>query len=56
MRDVNLTYGGSHCTIYVNQIIMAHTLNLYSDVCQLCVNNTVEKTSKKKKRKENLSP
>lgn len=33
--------------IYVNQTIMLYTLNLYSDVCQLCLN----KTGRKKKRK-----
>ena len=26
--------------IYVNQIIMLYTLNLYSDICQLFLNKT----------------
>ena len=26
--------------MYVSQIIMPYTLNIYSAVCQLCLNNT----------------
>ena len=36
--------------MYVSQIIMLHTLNLYSAVCQLYLNKTGRKEKKKKTR------
>ena len=33
--------------MYVNQTIMLYTLYLYSDVCQLCLNNTGGKNLRK---------
>lgn len=30
----------NHFTIYVSQVIMLHTLNLYRVVCQFCLNKT----------------
>ena len=32
--------------MYVSQIIMVYTLNLYSAVCQLCLNKTRRKKKK----------
>ena len=40
---LNKTYCGNHFTIYINQIIMLHTLNLYSGICQLFLNKTKKK-------------
>lgn len=31
---------GDHLTIYVNQTIMLYAFNLYTDACQLFLNNT----------------
>lgn len=33
----------NHCTIYVNQTIMLHTLNLHGDLCQSFLNKTGKK-------------
>ena len=35
MMDVHLTYGDNHFMMYVRQIIMFYTLNVYSAVFQL---------------------
>ena len=43
MIDVNLTYCGNYFTIYVSQIIMLYSLNLYSAVCQLYPSKTGKK-------------
>ena len=43
MMDVNQIYCGSHVTIYVSQIIMLYTLNIYSAVCKLYLNKTGKK-------------
>ena len=51
MMSVIQTYYDNHYTIYVNQIIMLYTLNLFSDVCQLFLS----KTGKKKRVGNNLS-
>ena len=46
---VNYTYCGNHFITYVSQIIMLHTLSLYSAACQLCLNKTGKKSKKEKK-------
>ena len=33
-RNKKLTYFGNHFIMYISQIIMLYTLNLYSTVCQ----------------------
>lgn len=43
VMDVNQTYCGNHFTIYLSQIILMYTLNLYSVVCQLYLNKTRKK-------------
>ena len=40
VMNVNSVYCGNHFTIYVTQIIMLHTLNLHSAVCQLYLSKT----------------
>ena len=40
MMDVNLSYYGNQSMMYVSQMSMLYTLNLYSDVCQLFLNKT----------------
>ena len=45
MTDVPQTYCDNHFMMYVSQIIMLCTLNLYSAVCQLYLN----KAGRKKK-------
>ena len=42
-KDVNHTYRGAHCTIYVSQVIMLYTLNLHGVVCQSFLNETGKK-------------
>ena len=46
MMNVHCTYCGHHFMMYVSQIIMLYTLNLYSAVCQLYL----KKTGRKKLR------
>ena len=36
--DVHWNYCGNHLTMYVSQIILLYTLNLYSAACQLYSN------------------
>lgn len=43
MIDVNKIYWGNHFMIYVSQIIMLHTLNLYNGVCQLYLKTVHQK-------------
>ena len=43
MMDVHYIYCGNYFMMYVSQIIMWHTLNLYSVVCQLFLNETGRK-------------
>ena len=44
--DVNLSYYGNQFMMYVSQMSMLYTLNLYSDVCQLFLNKTGKKNLK----------
>ena len=46
MMDVHYIYYGNHFMMYVSQIIMLYTLNLYRAVCQLYLNKTVRKKRK----------
>ena len=41
--DVHWIYCGHHFMMYVSQIIMLYTLNLYSAVCQFYLNKTGRK-------------
>ena len=43
MMDVHYIYCGHHFMMYVSQIIMLYTLNLYSVVFQLYLNKTGRK-------------
>ena len=43
MMHVHSTHGDDHFTMYISQIIMFHTLNIYSAVCQLYLNKTERK-------------
>ena len=47
--NVHCTYCGNHFMVYVSQIIMLYTLNLYSAECQLYLNKT------RRKKKEYLT-
>ena len=44
--DIHETYCDNHFRMYVTQIITLYTLNLYSAVCQLCLNKTGRKKEK----------
>ena len=35
MKDIHQTYCGYHFMMYVSQVIMLYTLNLYATLCQL---------------------
>ena len=49
---VHETYWDNHFVMRVSQIIMLHTLNLYSAICQLYLNKTRRKIKKKKNKKK----
>lgn len=49
--EVTGVYCGNHFTIYVNKTIMLYVLNLYTDGCEIFLN----KTGKKITKKENLT-
>ena len=46
MMDVHLTYCDHHGMMYVSQITMLYTLNLFGAVCQLYLNKTGRKKIK----------
>ena len=46
MMAIHQAYHGHHFMMYVSQIIMPHTLNLYSAVCQLYLSKTGRKKYK----------
>ena len=43
MMDVHYTYCATHFMIYMSQIIMLYSLNIYSAVCQLYFHKTGRK-------------
>ena len=43
MKGWMFIYCGNHFIIYVSQVIMLHTLNLHSAICQLYLNKTERK-------------
>ena len=44
--DVHETYCDDHFMMYISQIMVLHSLNLYSNVHQLYINKTGKKTKK----------
>lgn len=42
--DITQTYYGNHFIMYINQTIMLYALNLYTDIWQLLLNKTGEKS------------
>ena len=45
MMGVNGIFRGNHFMIYVNQMIMLYTLNLYNAICQLYLNKAKKKNT-----------
>ena len=46
IMDVHKTYCDDHFMMYISQIMVLHSLNLYSNVHQLYINKTGKKTKK----------
>ena len=40
LYDAHLTYCDNHFMMYINQIMMLYTLNLYSIAAQFCLNKS----------------
>ena len=49
MTDIHYTYSDNHFMMYVNHIIMFHTLHLYSDLYHLYLNETERKKQNRRK-------
>ena len=50
MMGVNGIFRGNHFMIYVNQMIMLYTLNLYNAICQLYLNKAKKKIHERRQR------